>query len=611
MFTEELCLFLLPISSFLLTVLLVPPIRRLAIRLRCISLPTGERWHRRPTPSLGGGAFFLGFFLPVLFFSSYPFSSLPLAVTSFQMFILGICDDLRRLNPATKLMGQIIAAATAIFFGYSLHFFTWPLLDALLTALWIVGLANAVNLLDNMDGLASGIGLIAALYLALLFMQRGDLQHSCVALAFAGAITGFLIYNLHPASIFMGDSGSLFLGSMLGLLTLHAQGQASNILSLVAVPTLILLVPIFDTSLVAFTRVLRGQSISQGGKDHASHRLVVLGLAERKAVFLLYMMATIAGATALLIERLSYTLSLVLVPFVVLSFALFTAYLAQVEVVSEEEGKRRVAQSKLPALLIALTYKRRLLEVILDSFLISFAYYLAFVLRFDFHLDAGHLRLYLTSLPLALTASYGAFFFFGIYHRVWRYIGFEDLLHLAKAVISGALLAALAVLFIFRFTGHSRVVFILYALLLLLSMAASRLSFRFFALLLARLRADGPAVLIYGAGDGGELVVREWRKNPKVGYRPLGFLDDDPRKQGRTIFGLPVLGGLNNLVQILGQEPIQGLIISSPSISANGNIERVRALCGERNIWVRRLRFELIEEYGMQNSLTGVYEETR
>jgi UDP-GlcNAc:undecaprenyl-phosphate GlcNAc-1-phosphate transferase len=517
------------------------------------------------------------------------------------MFILGIYDDLRRINPATKLIGQIMAAATAIFFGYSLRFFSWPLLDALLTAFWIVGLTNALNLLDNMDGLAGGVGLLAALYLAFLFKQRGDLQETFVVLALAGAIAGFLIYNFHPASIFMGDAGSLFLGSTLSLLTLEAQGQASSILSLVAVPTLILLVPIFDTLLVTFTRVLRGQPVSQGGKDHTSHRLVVLGLTEPKAVLLLYVIAAISGATAVLLERLSYTLSLALVPLVILSCALFTVYLAQIEIFPEAEGKRRVAEKRFVALFITLTYKRRLLEIIFDLFLISFAYYLAFVLRFEFQLDAAHLNLYQTSLPLVLTATYSAFFCFGIYRGVWRYTSLEDLLRLAKGGISGALLAAVLVLCLYRFVGYSRVVFILYALLLFLAMAGSRLSFRLFSLLLAKPQTEGVSVLIYGAGDGGEVVVRECRKNSKLEYRPLGFLDDDPRKEGQTILGLPVFGRADKLTEILEQGRIQGLIISSPSILANGNAEKVQTLCWEKNVWVKRLQLEFVEELSTKN----------
>jgi len=593
---EGLRLFLLPLSSFFLTLLLVPLVRRLATRWGCVSPPSTERWHRRPTSYLGGVAFFVGFLLPAVSLSPAPFSSFPLFLIASQTFILGIFDDLRRINPATKLVGQLIAAATAIFFGYALHFFTWPPLDVLLTVLWIVGLTNALNLLDNMDGLAGGISLIAALFLAFLFYQHRDLQHTLLALALVGAMAGFLIHNFHPASIFMGDAGSLFLGSTLSLLTLHAQGEASNILSLVAVPALILLVPILDTTLVSLTRLLRGQAISQGGKDHSSHRLVVLGLTEPKAVLLLYFMAATSGATALLIERLSYTLSLALVPLVVLSFVLFTAYLAQLEIVSEEKGKKNAFEGRLPALLISFTYKRRLLEVILDFFLISFAYYLAFVLRFDFRLNAFYMNLYLTSLPLTLIATYSAFFLFGIYRGVWRRTSLEDLVRLAKGVLGGALLATMAVLFFYRFVDYSRGVFTLYPLLLFLGMAGSRVSFRLFGFLLARPQADGAPVLIYGAGDGGELIARECRRNPKLGYHPVGFLDDDPRKQSRAVLGLPVLGGVDKLAEILEREKVEGILISSASILANGNAEKARTLCQDQEIWVRRLRLEFVEE---------------
>jgi UDP-GlcNAc:undecaprenyl-phosphate GlcNAc-1-phosphate transferase len=137
------------------------------------------------------------------------------------------------------------------------------LLYALLTILWIVGLTNAVNLLDNMDGLAGGIGLIAALYLAFFFYQYQDQQHFWLALALGGAVAGFLLFNFHPASIFMGDVGSLVLGSTLSLLAIRAHGQASNIFSLVAVPTCLMLVPILDTGLMTLTRILRGQAITQ------------------------------------------------------------------------------------------------------------------------------------------------------------------------------------------------------------------------------------------------------------------------------------------------------------------------------------------------------------
>lgn len=592
----DLSLFLVLAGSFFLTIVLVPLISRLAIRWGCVAQPNNERWHKRPTPTLGGVAFFPAFLLPALFLSPNPPAILPFILIATQMFVVGLVDDLRRLNPATKLMGQIITAATALYFGYSLNFFTGTPLDALLTAVWIVGLTNALNLLDNMDGLASGIGLIAAIYLAFLFSQNGDTEHAVLALALAGALAGFLFYNFHPASIFMGDAGSLFIGLALSLLTVHANGQASNILSLVAVPTCILLVPILDTTLVTITRLLRGQPISQGGKDHASHRLVVLGLSESQAVLLLCVMAVIAGASALMIKSFSYSLSLVFLPLVILSFTLFTAYLAQAEIVSEEETKSKAGEKKLTVILSALTYKRRLLEVILDFFLIVFAYYMAFVLRFDFSLNDYLMNLLLISLPLVLSATYAAFFFFGIYRGLWRYTGLEDLIRIAKAVACGALLSMGVLLLFYRFVGYSRIVLILYGLLLFLGMAGSRLSFRFFGLMMARSQKKRVPVLIYGAGDGGEVVVRECRNNSSVEYRPVGFLDDDPAKEGRTVQGLPVFGGVEILPEVIQREEVQGCIISSPSILANGHAEQIRFLCRKQGLWIKQLKLEFVEE---------------
>ena len=545
---------------------------------------------------MGGLAFFLGFIVTVLVLSPNIRSIWPFFLIVTQMFIVGIYDDFRQINPATKLIGQIICAATAIFFGYALGFFSWSPLDALLTALWIIGLANAINLLDNMDGLAGGIGLIAAAYLAFLFIHQGSSQDAIMCLALAGALAGFLVHNSYPASIFMGDAGSLFLGSSLSLLTIGANGQASNILSLVAVPSCILLVPILDTTLVTLTRLLRGQPVSQGGKDHASHRLVILGLKEPQAVRLLYLMALVAGGTAVLIKWFSYSLSLAILPLVLLLFTLFTAYLAQVEVVSTEEEKRKREQKPLTVLLSSLTYKRRLLEVLLDLMVIASAFYLAFVLSFDFRMSDSVVALYLKSLPVVIIATYTMFFLCGIYRGIWRYTGLEDLVRLVKGVGCGTLLSIVALTLIYPFAGLSINVVILYGVLLLLGMAGSRLSFRLFGLLFAGTRTERVPVLIYGAGDGGEAVVRECRKNSGLAYRPIGFLDDDPQKEGRTVLGLRIFGAVERLPEILQHEKVEGCIISSPSILTNGHAEQIRSICQERGLWMKCLRLEFVEE---------------
>ena len=595
-FSDYMVFVLASASGFLVTLLCVPRVRRLATRWGCVSLPKKERWHSEPTPNLGGLAFFLGFVLTVLLFTPDFRSIWPFFLVVTQMFIVGIYDDFRQINPATKLIGQIICAATAIFFGYALGFFSWSPLDALLTALWIIGLTNAINLLDNMDGLAGGIGLIAAAYLAFLFLQQGNSQHALICLALAGALAGFLVHNSYPASIFMGDAGSLFLGSALSLLTIQANGQASNILSLVAVPSCILLVPILDTALVTVTRLLRGQPVSQGGKDHASHRLVILGLKEPQAVRLLYLMAFVAGGTAVLIKWFSYSLSLAILPLVLLLFTLFTAYLAQVEVVSAEEEQRKREQQPLTVLLSRLTYKRRLLEVLLDFLVIASAYYLAFGLRFEFHMTDPLVSLYLQSLPVVIIATYMTTYLCGIYRGIWRYTGLEDLVGIFKGVACGTLLSMVVLAIFYGFAGFSRIVLVFYGVLLFLGMAGSRLSFRLFGLLFSGTRKEKIPVLIYGAGDGGEAVVRECRKNSGLAYRPVGFLDDDPQKEGRTVLGLRIFGDMERLPEIVQHEKVEGCIISSPSILANGHAERIRSICREQGLWMKRLRLEIVEE---------------
>jgi UDP-GlcNAc:undecaprenyl-phosphate GlcNAc-1-phosphate transferase len=593
-FLNDMFLLMVPAISLVLTLACVPMVRRLAAHWGCVAVPKKDRWHSRPTPTLGGMAFYVGFIVTALLFSPNVTSALPFLLVVTLMFLVGVYDDRRQLNPATKLVGQIASAAVAIYFGYRLYFFGWAPLDGLLTAVWIVGLTNAVNLLDNMDGLAGGIGLIAAAYLTILFFQQGDVTFSVIALAIAGAVGGFLMHNFYPASLFMGDAGSLFLGASLSLLTIHANGQASNILSLVAVPSCILLVPILDTTLVTITRLLRGQPISQGGKDHSSHRLVTLGLSEPHAVLLLYLMAIVAGATAIFIKAYSYSLSLAILPLVLIAFSLFTAYLAQVEVLSSDEVQRRAKKRRFTVLLSNLTYKRRLVQVLLDMAVISTAYYLAFAMRFEFHLDAFLLNLFVDSLPVVLIASYAAFFLFGNYRGLWRYTGIEDLVSISKAAICATVVSMVGLLAVYGLAGYSRIVVLVYGLLLFVGVAGTRLSFRLFASLIHRPRQEKIPVLIYGAGDGGEVVLRECRQNAQVAFRPIGFIDDDPLKQGRTVAGLRVLGGADKLPEILRREKIEGCIISSPKILTPGHAEQIRLILEERGLWIKQLRLEFV-----------------
>src|SRR6185436_19207973 len=295
-----------------------------------------------------------------------------------------------------------------------------------------------------------------------------------------GAVAGFLVYNAHPASIFMGDSGSLLLGLSFGALTLsHAQNvpATSNPLSIVAAPVLVLLIPILDTTLVTASRLLSGRAPSEGGRDHSSHRLVAIGLSERAAV----------------------------------AMVIFGIYLARVRVYEESE-EHPLDRDTLTPLVADFLYKRRVAEVLLDLCLVTIAYYSAYRLRFEGIEFGPAFQAFYRSLPLMLAAQMLALFGVGIYRRVWRYFGLTDTVVVVKAVFIGTVAGNLIVLYIFGAENYSRTVFVIDAILLAVLLTVSRASFNLMAELLHRNVHAATRVVIYGAGDGGPVVVSQLRE---------------------------------------------------------------------------------------------------
>ena len=224
-----------------------------------------------------------------------------------------VCENILSLKPTTKLVAQIALASVLLLFDYRLHWVQSLTLDLLLTLVWVVGVTNAFNLIDNMDGLCGGVSMIASVALLLHFSPAvagsrvwWEARFLAVLL---GATGGFLIYNLSPASIFLGDSGSLFLGFSFAALTLSngvRTASRSDILSIVAAPVLVLLFPIFDTALVTISRWVAGRRATEGGLDHSSHRLVAIGLSERRAVALLWCLAAVGGVLGVAVGNAGY-----------------------------------------------------------------------------------------------------------------------------------------------------------------------------------------------------------------------------------------------------------------------------------------------------------------
>jgi UDP-GlcNAc:undecaprenyl-phosphate GlcNAc-1-phosphate transferase len=361
------------------------------------------------------------------------------------------------------------------------------------------------------------------------------------------------------------------------------------------VPIILFLLPILDTTLVTVTRILRGQSPTQGGRDHASHRLIAFGLTERQAVIVLYVIAIISGLMAIAIETLDYWLSLVLVPILVLSLAIFTAYLGRLKVVAAAQPSKGSSFSRL---MIDLTYRRRSFEIILDFFLIGIAYYLAFWTYSGLSMPDTSLQLFLLSLPIAYAGTYLSFFIFGVYRGVWRYIGVGDLMRYLKSTLGSVGFVSISVYFFFSGLEFSLVPFILYAVFLFLGLAASRSSFKILDQMYGhQARKAEERVLIVGAGDEGEMAARWILMNPQFGYRPVGFLDQDPYNMGRQIHGIEILGSAKQLSAVLSQKDVDGVVLTTDSQIPENELSKVISICRGRGCWVRtlRLEFELIE----------------
>jgi UDP-GlcNAc:undecaprenyl-phosphate GlcNAc-1-phosphate transferase len=580
-----------------LSLVIVPLCRSLAIRFKYVATPREDRWHRRPVALFGGVAIAITLFACAAGFGLL--TALPLlSITGALMFVVGFVDDLISLKPATKLIAQIALASSLLFFDYRLNWAESMTLDLLLSLVWIVGLTNAFNLIDNMDGLCGGVALIVGLSL-LVDLLPGAAGTNALAEAtylaiLLGAIGGFLVYNLHPASIFMGDSGSLLLGFTFAAVTVSTGHQTpirSDILSIIAAPALVLLFPIFDTTLVTLSRWLSGRRASQGGRDHSSHRLVAIGLSERRAVMVLWLLAAIGGVLGIGVSKLGQNWPVLLVASAFLiGMVLFAAYLAGIRVYDDDQI--REPQNAFTPIVIEFMHKRRVAEVVLDLFLVVLCYYAAYRLRFE---DPEEFMLnfptFVRSLPVIVGAQMVSFFAVGVYRGLWRHFGMLDTLVVARGVFFGVASALLVILGVYRFFAYSRTVFAIYAILLLIAVTLSRASFRLVGEFMQRQRQSGRRVVIYGAGDDGGLVIREILSSGGD-VKIVGFIDDDPRKAGVRVMGYPVLGGYSALTVLMTASSVDAIVISSIAVSPE-RLNNLSVLCTEHSVRLSRLRIGL------------------
>jgi UDP-GlcNAc:undecaprenyl-phosphate GlcNAc-1-phosphate transferase len=393
----------------------------------------------------------------------------------------------------------------------------------------------------------------------------------------------------------MGDCGSMFIGFFLASAALVnvSGGRSRSLLPVLAVPILVLFIPIFDTTFVTILRKLSGRAASQGGRDHTSHRLVALGMSERHAVWMLYGLAALSGVLALLVQQVKLDVSLAGIAGFTILLTLLGVYLAGVKVYDETEEALAARDKSLYAVLIDLSYKRRIFEVLMDVILILLAYWCAYAMKFGALSGSNAWKLFLRTVPVLVFVKMAAFLVMGVYRGIWRYTSLDDLIVFAKAVVLSSVLSMMVVLFAFRFEGFSRTVFLIDGVLMFMFLAGSRMAFRLFRQVIpVAASGEGRRVLIYGAGDGGELLLRELLNNRSLKYSPVGFLDDDPAKTGKLIHGLKVYGGNGDLNSVCQQHEVDEVLISSSKMTEE-RLQEILASCRPQNIIVKRMRISI------------------
>ncbi|MFI5364528.1 MAG: hypothetical protein ACHQ4J_02790 [Candidatus Binatia bacterium] len=623
---------LLALMAASLALLLTPAVAGLATWLGAVDEPDQRRVHVGRIPRLGGlavfaafvGAIGLGFIANELLLNVFWGNKWPwgwLLGGALLVVACGAADDVWTLGPVPKLGFQLLAGMMVLAAGRGIALITNPLtgqsvelglLGIPLTLLWVVGITNAFNLIDGLDGLAVGVALIASATLFLVSLAGGRVEVALLAATLAGALGGFLYYNFNPASVFLGDCGSLLVGYLLSVLSIQASQKSATAI-IVLVPLLALGLPIMDALLAMIRRLLRALhvvctdqerneyrflvigpiSLFRADREHIHHRLLALGLTHRRAVLVLYAVCLGFGALAFLAvsTRGANTALMVALVAVASYFGIHKLGYEEVEV---------LRRGTLLPLFELPVFSRRVFHACADAGFVATAYAAALMVV---HPQAWQVRNYLLGSVIVLVcAKLAVFVATGLYQRSYRYTGITDIIALVKAVVLAEAAALLAVALLAGLPPRP-----VPALLLDLYFSATlvigvRVSFK---LLEVMAQGQGEAaalpVLIYGSGSGGTALLREIVQNPHLGYRVVGFVDDAVSLRGRSVNGVPVLGGADDLEELIGHHQAREVIISTPRVTPE-DMDKLAAACRARGVQLRQFRIAL-EEVPPSNTL--------
>jgi UDP-GlcNAc:undecaprenyl-phosphate/decaprenyl-phosphate GlcNAc-1-phosphate transferase len=531
--------------AFVMTMAAVAAAIQVCRRRGWVANPEPNRWHRGTPAKFGGvSIWFVVLILSVCVIPASNRSAWVVLALASLMFVLGLIDDIVRLKPGPKLLAQCCVATLSIASGLALSVQGHPILSFCLSLFWIVGITNAFNLLDNMDGLAAGVALVSASYFAVLYLVSGLRDYASLLFIVAGASAGFLIFNFSPARIFMGDSGSLFLGFLLGSASLVEVRHVSGVPALVFTPVIVLSIPILDTVFVSATRRLRGQPVSVGGTDHSSHRLVRMGLNERSAVILLYTATVASGAVAIGVRYFAYPQALGLTLFWLFLLVLFGVHLFHTEPTNDSHDHTNA--------LLRQVLQHESLAFLLDPVVLSLSYYFAYFLRFETAVPRSDFGAFLHSWPIVLMAKCGIMWACGIYRHSWWRGATGDAYRLAVSSAIGEMFAVLILVGLYRFSGYSRIVFLVDFVVSCMFLLVLRRSFQFFHKFIRSWGSprspQSRRVFVLGTSENTEVALRFLQTQQ---IECAGLIDTNGGSDlRRHVWGMKVIGQMHDLPRL-------------------------------------------------------------
>jgi UDP-GlcNAc:undecaprenyl-phosphate GlcNAc-1-phosphate transferase len=568
------------ILSILISLIVTYYVRKIGIRYKIGSLPSQRKIHVGFIPHLGGIGIFTGGIAGILlaFYLSGEYEDilnekyLVVVIAATILLITGIYDDLRGMTARAKFIMQFFASTIVILSGCVIDRIVNPfgnpielnILAIPLTYLWLIGVTNAVNLLDGLDGLAGGVGFIALATFGIIAFQSGEEIIFIMSLAFIGAILGFLRFNYHPATIFMGDTGSLFLGFLLAAISIQGLRATNGNIPLL-IPLITLAVPIGDTILAFFRRLNQGRHPFSADKDHLHHRLIFLGLTHKQAVHILYIFSFLFGLSAYLItlERAFYGLFSLVTVFIIAMISLKRFGYLEAQKIKTYLGDRSIISVKQEMAPLSMRrFWHKFLLFISDFVAIHLSIIITLWFRIIYAGDVHDIMFYfIRGASLAITVFYLIVFALnGLYSMRWDVARFDQVMRVSRSILFSSL-----IVFIITFDPQDlfsmgRLSIIPFVLSLLVFVNIGRLVLIKMEKKYAILEYAPHNTLLIGATTKAKNIVKEIRSNPHLLYNIAGVVDKSSLKQ--NFLDTKILGNYKNIGHIIRQYGIEEVIIA-------------------------------------------------